>query len=103
MRGGKLKEVTLPSGGKVTVPDDGKPFEVVKVPGGEGIRYGNGSTVTFRSVRAAPKSAAAGAPALTQKQLATALVKAIAPVLKAQNAKIKDLTQRLIALEVNSK
>lgn len=101
--GGKLKEVTLPSGGKVTVADDGRPFEVVTVPGGEALKYGNGGMVTFRNVADAPKptpAAKAAAPKeLTIEKMAQLLGKALAPILKAQNEKIAVLTDRINELE----
>jgi hypothetical protein len=99
---GRLKQVTLPSGGKVTVPDDGKPFEVMTVPGGEGIRYGDGSTVTFRRVSSTPKpapAAKAATDAPSMKVMAAALGKFLSPIIRKQNDKISELEARIQELE----
>jgi hypothetical protein len=93
----KMKKVTLPGGGSVTIPDDGRPVELLKFPDGEGIQYADGTRVTFRAIGS--KAAAPAKPALTPKQIADGIVTVLKPILKAQNEKIAALEARIAMLE----
>lgn len=94
----KQKEVTLPSGAKVSIPDDGQPFELLKFAGGEGVKFGSGAQVVFRTAAPSP-AAAPAAPAVSPETIATGVVKVIGPILKAQRERLDALEKRIRELE----
>lgn len=120
------KQITLPSGGKVTIQDDGRPVKVTRTKDGDRLEYGNGGVVNIRKVPkpdgdASPsmeqKGVAGGAPmtcegteaprtvgipkglGLSMEQLGIVIVDSLKPIFSKQKELLTKLEERVAKLE----